>query len=385
VSLNKKIGVNIMKKNRLGIIFFMLIIAFSGISVGYATWTDTINVYGTIKTGSVSWEVIDYSGTWVYKDMNSDECIMLDEPISDPNFLLLAHAEAFPGNDDYDVYVVFDNLFPCTWFKADYIIKYTGTIPGKISNIDYSYISDNNWIDPLLISDNIYVNFKDCDGSDINLGHQLHENDEIIVEHWIKIPQQQDLMNVSGSFKVRFEVIQWNEYTPPSGNIPPSGETPLDISEYVIYQASSSISYTIPEGIIVNPGDYIIISRDSTKEDFENYWGVSLASDVVFLTSNDNFPVINGDETYELRDKTDTIVDGPTGQPLITYHTIERIKTYDNPLLLENWKINPDSFATPGSGADGNGLAGLVINEYSDASGTGNWKYEFIELYYDMI
>jgi hypothetical protein len=45
--------------------------------------------------------------------------------------------------------------------------------------------------------------------------------------------------------------------------------------------------------------------------------------------------------------------------------------------------MNPDSYATPGFGAVGDGTAGLIINEYSDASGTGNWRYEFIELYLD--
>ena len=374
-----------MKNNKIGLIFLGLIIAVAGLGGGYAAWSETITVYGTISTGSVSWEVIDYSGTWVYKDLNTDECIVSDETLSNTNLLLVAYAEVMPGIEDYDVYIVFDNLFPCILFKADFVIRYTGTIPGKISGFDYSYTSANNWIEPLVNSGDIYVTIRDTDENDIELGYQLHENDEIRVVYWIHIPQQQDLMNVSGSFKARFEVTQWNEYTPPSENIPPSGGTPLDISDFVIYQTSSSSSYIIPQGTILNPGDYVIIARDSSKIDFEEYWGVSLSSNVIFLTSNNELPSINGDETYEIRDNNDITVDGPTGQPMVVYNTVERVHTTSDPTLLDSWNINPDIMATPGSGANGNGLGDLVINEYSDTTGTGNWKYEFIELFYDAI
>lgn len=372
-----------MKNNRIGVLFLGLIISVAGVGGGYAVWSDTITVYGTISTGCVSWEVVDYSGTWVYKDLITEECVVSDMQVSNENFLLIAYAEAIPGNQDYDVHVVFDNLFPCILFKADFVIRYTGTIPGKISGIDYSYTSANNWIESLINSGDIYTNFCDSNGNDIKPGHQLHENDEIKVEHYIHIPQDQDFMNLSGCFRAQFDVTQWNEYSPVSGDIPPSGESSLDISDYIIYQTSSSSSYIIPENTFLNPGDYVIISRDSNKVDFENYWGVILSSNVIFLTGNNELPTINGDEIYELRDENDIIIDGPTGQPMVTYHTVERIHTTADPTLSESWNINPDNFATPGSGVNGNGLAGLVINEYSDTLGTGNWKYEFIELFYD--
>jgi len=372
-----------MKRNKIGIIFLGLIIALAGLGGGYAAFSDTITVYGTISTGSVSWEVIDYSGTWVYKDLITDECVVSDMPLSNGNLLLVAYAEAMPGIEDYDVHVAFENLLPCIWFKADILIRYTGTIPGKICGIDYSYTSANNWIEQLITNGDIYVNISNINGNEIELGYQLHENDEIRVEYLIHIPQQQDLMNVSGSFRARFDVMQWNEYTTPSENIPPSDKIPLDISDFIIYQTSSSSSYTIPQGTILNPGDYVIIARDSNMVDFENYWGILLPSNVIFLTGNNELPSINGDEIYEIRDNNDIIIDGPTGQPMVAYNTVERIFTTADPTLSDSWNINPDSLATPGSGANGNGLAGLVINEYSDTTGTGNWKFEFIELFYD--
>jgi len=372
-----------MKKNKLGIIFMGLIIIAACLGVGYAVWSDSITIYGTINTGNVSWEIIDYSGTWVYKDMITDECVVSEVPLSNTDLLLVAYAEAKPGIEDNDIHIVFDNLFPFILFKTDIVIRYTGTIPGKISDIDYSYTSTNNWIEQLITSGDIYVTIRDIDGNDVELGYQLHKNDEIRVEHWINISQKQELMNLSGNFNARFEVIQWNGNSAPSGDDPPSNGTLLDISDYVIYQTSSSSSFTIPQGTILNPGDYLIIARDSNKVDFENFWGVLLPSNVIFLTSNNELPTINGDETYEVQDNYSIIVDGPTGQPMIPYHTVERINTTANSTLSDSWNTNSDSLATPGIGANGNGLAGLVINEYSDTTGTGNWKFEFIELFYD--
>ena len=50
---------------------------------------------------------------------------------------------------------------------------------------------------------------------------------------------------------------------------------------------------------------------------------------------------------------------------------------------LSSWNVGPDSGATPGSGAATGCGKGVVINEFSDASGTGNFVYEFIELHND--
>jgi len=58
----------------------------------------------------------------------------------------------------------------------------------------------------------------------------------------------------------------------------------------------------------------------------------------------------------------------------------QRNNTTDDPTLSTSWTESDDSNANPGSGANGNGTAGLVINEYSDATAYAN---EFVELYYD--
>lgn len=157
------------------------------------------------------------------------------------------------------------------------------------------------------------------------------------------------------------------------------GDTPLDISGYELKQYDASKTYTIPADTEVNPGGYVIIARNADKAAFETFWSTSLAANVVFLNSGDVCPQINGAETYELTDGAST-VDGPSGLAMTTGNTVERNNTTDDGTAAGSWSAGSASSATPGSGANGNQTAGLVINEYSDA---GTYDYEFVELYYD--
>jgi len=216
--------------SKVGVIFLVSIMALTVVGAGYSAWFDTITVHGTVSTGSVEWGVIDYSGTYVWKIWDPDytgefspeygtEIYVTGDPNYDPTqygattgFERVAYAEATPGAGEYDVDVIFDNLFPCIWFKADIVIKYTGTIPGKINDIIYSYTPEDDWVEPLIASNDIYAVAYDESGDIVDLGYQLHENDLIFVELYIHIPQNNDLMLLSGGFTASFEVIQWNEY-----------------------------------------------------------------------------------------------------------------------------------------------------------------------------
>ena len=210
--------------SKIGVIFLISIMSLTIIGVGYSAWFDTITVHGTVSTGSVEWGVIDYSGTYAWKVYDAPdigyglETVVTDDStysVLPEDGFRVAYAEAKPGMGDYDVEVVFDNLFPCVWFKAHIVIKYTGTIPGKINDIIYSYTPENDWIEPLIDSNNIYAVAYDESGFIVDLGYQLHENDLIFVELYIHIPQDNSLMDMSGCFTASFEVIQWNEYAEP--------------------------------------------------------------------------------------------------------------------------------------------------------------------------
>ncbi len=158
----------------------------------------------------------------------------------------------------------------------------------------------------------------------------------------------------------------------------------LDIGGYTLTQANSTQTYTLPADTTVPAGGYVVVARNSNKAAFEDFWDVTLGPDVVFLNSAGKVPQINGGETYTLSDALGAVLDGPTiamgsgsGQSL----------RRNDPCLpagsAGSWTVGGTSSATPGAGAGGGCGTGLVINEFSDASGTDMFIYEFVELHWD--
>jgi beta-lactamase superfamily II metal-dependent hydrolase len=165
-------------------------------------------------------------------------------------------------------------------------------------------------------------------------------------------------------------------------NAPPPVGT--DISNWRLVQANATYTYSIPAGTIIPNHGYVVIGRNATKSAFEAFWGVTLAANVVYINSNDGMPVINGDERYTLYNASGSRIDGRTAAMSSSAGQSYRRK---DPCLaagqLSSWTVGADSNANPGSGAATGCAKGVVINEFSDASGTGNYIYEFIELHND--
>jgi len=301
-------------KNKTGTIFLITMLALAGIGISYAGWTDTIQITGSADTGTVSWEVIEYSGTWVWKhyddgtgnqlhekivhegpvaDTDLDDNGVLDDD-SDPDaayyyahpeeYKLVSSSWAQEGTNDEDVNVYFDNLFPCTWFKADIIIKYTGSIPGRINDITYKYISngEGNWLYDLIESGDIYATAR-CNGEVVDLGYQLHENDEITIELWIHLPQQQDLQLRSGGFTASFEVVQWSEY-PDDGDSECGNDVDLTLNKEV----DNSEPY------VGDQIEYTITASNNGPETAKNVYVMDYEPDgLTFLSASSATGVIN--------------------------------------------------------------------------------------------
>lgn len=177
---------------------------------------------------------------------------------------------------------------------------------------------------------------------------------------------------------------------------PPPLPDEIDVSGWVVRQANSARDFTIPQGTRLRQGDYVVIARACTKAQFETYWGLTLPSNVLFLTNDptntsataDDWPSINGGETFELRNASGT-VDGPTAAMTAT--------------ALENWQrtpgqpagapaswtvstnIGPGGAASPGSGQGTVAVKhGVYISEFADVpQGANQWVYEFVELHFD--
>jgi len=226
-----------MKTAKLGAMFLISIMALAGVGIGYAAWTDTITIAGTVNTGSVTWHFMPsgYSGTWVYKDLDDDSCEMHTSPVhgniigqGTMNHILVArsYAEQTVGQNDHYATVVFQNIFPCDnepWcWNADLTIEYTGSVPGKINSI----IMNNLWpqgdweilldqVTTLTITVIPHVGSSYVIDQDDLGGLQLHQYDQVHIVMEICIPEDNAYEGISGDFNVDIGIIQWNEYQAP--------------------------------------------------------------------------------------------------------------------------------------------------------------------------
>ena len=174
----------------------------------------------------------------------------------------------------------------------------------------------------------------------------------------------------------------WITYGPGGG-----GGGGFDVSGWRIDQRSSTNSFTLPAGTQIPSGGYLIVGRDATQAAFETFWrgGAPLPSNAVYVNSGGALPVINGDEDYALFNTAGTRKDGFTiKMPASAGSTVQR----KDPCLAAgkstSWTITASANGTPGSGAGAGCAKGVVINEFSDALGTGNFIYEFVELHHDQ-
>lgn len=160
--------------------------------------------------------------------------------------------------------------------------------------------------------------------------------------------------------------------------------TGTDISGWTVTQANATVVYTIPAGTVIPANGYVVIGRDATKAAFETFWGVTLGSNVVYLTTAGAFPQINGSENYTLKNASGTVIDGPTiSEASGANQDLQRIDPCTGAGITSNWNVGVTTLANPGSGAGAGCAKGVVINEFSDAAGTGNFIYEFVELHND--
>ena len=163
-----------------------------------------------------------------------------------------------------------------------------------------------------------------------------------------------------------------------------SNATSTDISGWTITQANATVTYTVPAGTIVPANGYVVIGRQATKAAFQTFWGVTLAANVVYLDAAGAFPQINGSENYTLKNAAGTVIDGPTiSMASGANQDLQRKDPCLAAGTASSWNVLATTSANPGSGAAAGCAKGMVINEFSDAAGSGNFVYEFLELHND--
>lgn len=226
-----------MKGKKIGTLFMVSILALAGVGISYAGWNETLSVTGTVQSADVSFDITEYSGTWVYKMPNHGREIVssyytdMDNTHTPPtDFVeLVASSWAEPGGEDCDVKFTFGNLYPLVEFKADF--KFTiGSIPVHLTTDPFASIEwteGSDFIQELIDHPDGYVTIEILDEDDNVIWPipetattSVIENDDIIQLHqwetyqWVLkifIPQDNNkFMNEYAEAEMTMDISQWN-------------------------------------------------------------------------------------------------------------------------------------------------------------------------------
>lgn len=222
-----------MKK--IGLICMALVLALGTLGVGYAMWTDTVNITGNVNTGSVDIVVESLSHTYVYKvvddidggpfdgkvdgDIIFSPCPLAleqDVPVDSTNDLLLVSSAVTTEPTSQNIVMTFDKIFPTTTenISCDVVMHYVGTIPAHVTltPIVYSVTTGANLQQYLNIEW-----FSKPNGASVwtKIASpdllQLHNCDRVKVVINFDLPQDNTLMSASGTISGAIVVKQWNK------------------------------------------------------------------------------------------------------------------------------------------------------------------------------
>jgi len=192
-----------------------------GLGIGYAAWTDTVNITGTANTGTVDLVVEEYSGMWAWKVPGEvpDELVITQENVAPEGALepAVAYANAAQGVTADDIVVTFDNIFPLengtAYWYADALIHYAGSIPVKVSFADITVSESLAGLTPTV--DILYWDEIEQLWVPAEVGLQLHYCNYIMILIGLLVPQDNATQGLRGTIEGSISVIQWNEYVAP--------------------------------------------------------------------------------------------------------------------------------------------------------------------------
>jgi hypothetical protein len=220
-----------------------MVLVLGAMGVGFAKWSETIVVTGSVSTGDVSIELEHVSGTWVYKML--DETCNVKQGVGDSTSQIPAGGDTYPGVPSPLAYAEVDNqsgapnvlhgqfvnLFPLVEphdYVIDLLYHYTGSVPVKI-DVDAAGLE----VTPATLAACARVEMyrtditgtKGPDGTGepeliTAEATQLHNCDYILILIIIDGQLIQDAVTIdvpiegiaSGTFSYQLMMEQWNEY-----------------------------------------------------------------------------------------------------------------------------------------------------------------------------
>ncbi len=133
-------------KKRSKILAIILVLAFALTGVGYAWWTDTLYINGTVTTGTLDVSFVSEDGchpfaqhypSIEYKDI--------------PGFPLdndLVEVDIYPEGDDKYI-VTINKLYPGAKIRLDVKQQNVGTVPAKFANAELKFTKGAKWAEYL--------------------------------------------------------------------------------------------------------------------------------------------------------------------------------------------------------------------------------------------
>jgi len=228
-----------MKK--FGLLCLALVLALGALGVGYAAWTDTVYINGTVNTGEVCMSLV-CPFSYLDNGESPDETGYLvgtSDPSADWNASSTGTA-AFVNNpvhmtknvgwittncDDLtspieEVTITLHNMYPCYYNHISFGITNCGTIPIKLDHVTFLDAS-GAVLDTLTNDGYLALDLSKNQINDVeiywgdNFGDQIEPGEHWDLSFWIHIMQDEgiDFTQVQDfTFSAAVTGVQWNEY-----------------------------------------------------------------------------------------------------------------------------------------------------------------------------
>ena len=209
---------------KVAVVFVVLMVALAGIGVGYAHWSQTLTIEGTVKTGELDWEfssflILDpWEGPGPPPDYHCNDGFT-GSPYLDPDGKNVGWATGVlvdsDGDTDNDTLeLTLHNVYPCYFNSISVYVHNNGSIPLIIERVIISSAYETHTLTAIG-----YVALDlDGDGLDDieiqwgnNFGLQLEpcQTPDPEISFWIHVlqaaPQGETL-----SFTMEIVALQWN-------------------------------------------------------------------------------------------------------------------------------------------------------------------------------
>jgi len=136
-------------KRKIGVTFVLCTLAFAGIGIGYANWSEELTIEGSVTMGSIDPIFLSAksSDPRLFNSLDPKECGSWDTSTGrwsgDTYDMDVGSTYAEVSRDGTALSIMIDNAYPCYYGSVLACIKNAGTVPVKIKSIRLVEIGKN--------------------------------------------------------------------------------------------------------------------------------------------------------------------------------------------------------------------------------------------------